>query len=255
MAIRYYLTIFPTESLVASGLDPMHFGAYMATGSKKGAFENIMFIEVEGGFDSTFDWEHAKEKCVPHEDGSPKNSVYLGIYKALENIPLDKFKSMYLTTRDGRTLELPKDDVLNLPSPKAFYVYQEISPIQPLVVSTKDPSEFGKEITSGKESIWVPKLIFADLKVIDFDNPETTGNIGASYDHNIEHLKDCIQEVTENSKLAKTVERSHISSFSYQIINHGVFIVSKNGMISYKMKTMEEIRQHYYDWGRSAMIL
>ena len=37
MAVHYYLSVFPMEALIASQLDPMHFGAYMATGSKKGS--------------------------------------------------------------------------------------------------------------------------------------------------------------------------------------------------------------------------
>ena len=35
MSLHYYLSIFPTEALIASELEPDQFGAYMATGSKK----------------------------------------------------------------------------------------------------------------------------------------------------------------------------------------------------------------------------
>ena len=66
MAIHYYLSVFPMEALIASQLDPTQFGSYMATGSKKGSKEQIIFIEVEGGFGTDFDWKDAEARCVPH---------------------------------------------------------------------------------------------------------------------------------------------------------------------------------------------
>ena len=62
MSLNYYLSVFPTEALIASELGPDQFGAYMATGSKKGSAEQIIFFDLEGDFDSVFDWDYAKEK-------------------------------------------------------------------------------------------------------------------------------------------------------------------------------------------------
>ena len=107
----------------------------------------------------------------------------------------------------------------------------------------------------------MPSLVFTDLKVIDFENPEHTGNIGNLYDRNIEHLKACIAEVTNASALGskpkpiKTIDRSHYGSFSYQIIDHGIYVGNRSGMIMYRMKSLEELRQNHYDWARSALII
>ena len=89
MSIRYYLSVFPTEALIASMLDPVQFGAYRATGSKRGSSEQIIFIGITGEFGDAFDWEYARAQCVPHANGDPKHSVYLSIYRTLERIPLD----------------------------------------------------------------------------------------------------------------------------------------------------------------------
>ncbi len=111
MKIHYYLTLFPVEALIASQLTPVQFGSYMATGSKKGSFENIIFIELTGEFGDYFDWKYAHEKCVPHGNGNPKNSLYLSVYRTLEHIPFSVMDTLYLTTRDGRTLPLEKSEL------------------------------------------------------------------------------------------------------------------------------------------------
>jgi hypothetical protein len=105
--------------------------------------------------------------------------------------------------------------------------------------------------------VGVPKIAYADLKVVNFDNLEDTGNIGGIYDRNIDHLKDCILAVTSNDsvKKVKNVERSHVESFSYQIINQGVYVSDGKDLVMYKMPTTDEIRREHYDFGRSAMIL
>ncbi|ADN02982.1 hypothetical protein [Spirochaeta thermophila] len=253
--VRYYLSIFPTEGLIASQLSPEDFGAYMATGTRKGAYEGIMFIEVEGGFGSFFDWEYARTRCVPHPDGEPKHSVYLGVYRVLEHIPLENLKELYLTTRDGRTLKLEQAPY-RPGAPRSYYLYQELCPITPLVVSSLPPRDFAAKISDGSSKIYVPTIAFADIKTIDFDHPEETGNIGAIYDRNIEHLEDCIRTVVENKeKPTKTIERSHIGSFSYQIINTGVYVGNKDGIVFYPMKSMDELRRHHYDWAKSALII
>ncbi len=251
----YYLSVYPVEALIASQLPPEEFGRYMAIGKKYGSHEKIMFIEVEGGFGKYFDWKYADQQCVPHEDGSPKNSVWLGVYRVLEHVPVSVMKSLYLVTPDGRTLELPREDYSGDGDRREFYVYQELCPITPLVASRLTPKEFCAHLTDGSNKIWVPQVVFSDLKVIDFENPAATGNIGPTYDRNLNHLRECVKAVTGGSaKPNKNVERS-MMSFSYQIINSGVYVGSTNEMVFYRMKNLDEIRRENYGWGRSAMLL
>ncbi|MFQ3621222.1 MAG: hypothetical protein SNJ78_09815, partial [Spirochaetales bacterium] len=253
--IHYYLTLFPVEALISSQLAPHAFGSYMATGSKKGSFENIIFIEVEGEFGNQFDWQYAKERCVPHPDGRPKNSLYLSVYRTLENIPLSVMRSLFLTTRDGRSLELTGEELKEHPPKRTVWVYQELCPIRPLAVSTLDPLEFSQYMADPSNKTWVPKIVFADLKVINFSNSDT-GSIGPAYDRNLEHLQDCIREVTEQKqKPNKIVDRSNVDRFSYQIIQDGIYVGDKEKVLFYRMKSLTELRQYHYDWARSAMIL
>ncbi|MFP4383200.1 MAG: hypothetical protein ACLFST_09455 [Spirochaetia bacterium] len=253
--IHYYLSVFPVEAFIASELDPENFGTYMATGSKIGSLERIIFIETEGGFGDHFDWRYAEKRCVSHPDGKPKHSVYLSVYRALEHIPLKAMKNIYLTTKDGRTLELESVKEASAPNHNEYYIYQELSPMNPLVVSTLKPEDFGNFVTSGKSKIFAPKLIFTDLKIIDFDNMEASGNIGHTYDKNLEHLKSCINAVVNKEKQTKTIERSHIESFSYQSIARGIYVCDDESMLTYPMKSKEELNTRHFEWAKSALIV
>jgi hypothetical protein len=255
MQIHYYLTLFPIEGLVSSQLEPEKFGSYMATGSKKGSYENIVFIEIDGGFGEVFDWAYAERKCVPHRNGDPKNSLYLSVYRTLENVPLSAMRSLYLATRDGRTLELMRSELKDHPEKQDFWVYQELCPLRPLAVSALDPIDFSSYMCDATTKTWVPKIMFTDLKIFDFSS-ENTGSIGPAYDRNLTHLKDCIKDVTElKGKPNKIVDRSNVDRFSYQIIDQGLYIGEGSSVLMYRMKTAEELRRNNYDWGRSAMIL
>ncbi len=253
--IHYYLTLFPTESLIASMLDADKFGAYMTTSSKRGSHERLIFIEVDGGFSADFDWDYAKERCIPHRNGEPKHSVYLSIYRVLEKVPFSALGNLYLTTPDGRTIGLAKSPFPSDRPGKPYHVYQELCPVQPLVVSSLAPAAFGEYIVKGESKISLPAICYCDLKVIDLDDLEHTGHIGPMYDHNLGHLIECIAAVTERGKVTKTLDRTFAGNFRFQIVKDGFALVNTKEKAWYPMPSEEELTTKYYDWSRSAMII
>ena len=256
METRFYLSIFPQEALIASQLTPEKFGQYMSTGRKNGSYEKMIFIEIEGGSGSYFDWKHAAENCVEHEDGEPKHSLWMSVYRVLEHVPLSALKELYMVTDDGRSLAIAPRPYSAGGKDLPFWVYQELCPVRPLVVSAYNPSQFSQHMTHKDVKVAVPKIAFADLKVIDFDNLEDTGNVGRTYDTNLAHLKDCIRSVTSAQvKKVKNVERSRTESFGYQTVKSGVYIGDGTDVIEYPMPSIDQIRQNHFDWGRSAMVL
>jgi hypothetical protein len=111
-------------------------------------------------------------------------------------------------------------------------------------------------MTDQCNKIWVPQIVFADMKMIDFSDLEHSGNIGSIYDDEINHLKDCLDVLdSEKDKVNKTLERSHVDSFTYQAIKTGVYVADRERMIFYPMKSFEELRDHHYYWAESAMII
>lgn len=255
MEVHYYLSVNPLEALIASQLDPVQFGQYMSTGKKNGSYERIMFAEVEGDFGNDFDWAYAKERTVPHEDGAPKHSVWLSVYRSLEHLDFSSLKALYLTTKDGRSLEIKPQEFDTSLTPGDYFIYQELCPITPLVVSRLNPMEFSEYMTDTSNKVHVPKLVFADLKTVDPDDYENTGNIGGAYDRNLDHLRDCIRDVTtQKDKPNKNVERS-VEGFSYAMINHGIYFGEGTHVVYFPMPSQEDLRSTHYDWARSANIL
>ena len=254
--IRYYLTLSPVEALIVSQLTPEEFGCYMAVGSRKGSAEQLIFIEVEEGFGDFFDWDFAKEKCVPHPNGDPKSSLYMSIYRVLENVPLQHMKSLYLTTQDGRTLELPKSEYVPKPDWKGCALYKELCPVIPLVASPLSPGEFAKYLVNDTHKVQVPAIVFADIKILDQDKLRDSGNVGTVSKLALDHIHDCIGQVAlSGGKLSKTVDRSFITKFTYQTIASGIYAADSTGIVFYPMPDVETLKQENYDWGRSAYII
>jgi hypothetical protein len=228
----------------------------MSTGRKNGSYEKIIFIEIEGGKGSYFDWKHAKENCVRHEDGEPKHSLWMSVYRTLEHVPLEAMKEMYLVTNDGRTLKVEPRQYQDDTQGRSYWMYQELCPVNPLVVSTYPPNVFSEHMTYKDVKVAVPKIAFADLKVIDLNNLEDTGNVGKTYDTNLQHLRDCINSVTgDEVKKVKNVERARTESFGYQTIDRGIYIGEGKNVVEYRLPSIDEIRMNHFDWGKSAMVL
>lgn len=253
--IYYYMALFPTEALIASMLAPEQFGSYMATGYKSGSHEQLIFAEIEGEFGTEFDWDYAKEKTVPHEDGKPKYSVYLSIYRVLERVPLSKMKKLYLTTSDGRTLGLEKSEFPKFEGKKPYYLYQDLCPVNPLVISAFEPKAFGEYMVNKNVKISLPALFFCDMKVVDMNNLEHSGHIGPIYDRNLGHLNECIKSVTVRGKETKMIERTFAGKFTFQIVDQGFALFNADEKVWYQMPTKEEFETKYYYWASSAMII
>lgn len=259
MSVHYYLSIFPIEALVASELDPGTFSVYMATASHKGSSEPHVFIELQAtqGLSEVFDLTYAEKKCAASGEDRKKNSVYLSIYRTLEQVPLANMGNLYLVTRDGRWLVLEPEFLQGSPpQTKEFYLYQEMCPVRPVVVTTLGPPQFCDYMTSDETKIHVPRVVIADLRVIDFENLDDAGNIGNLYYQNLTHLKDCVLSVTtKRNKLAKTLDRARVESFTYQLIDTGIYVGDPEGVLYYRMKSARELNMHHHAWARSAMIL
>jgi hypothetical protein len=254
--IYYYVVFSPIEAFIASQLEPKQFGMYMARGSKKGSAEQLMFAEVEGEFGDYFDWDYAKTKCVTHSNGEVKHSLYLSIYRVIENIPLDAYKDVFLVNKDGRTLALKAEEYRTPRNWRGYGLYKEHCPVHPFIVSSLEPKALADYIINNREKkITVPAIIFNDVRIIDFDEKEDTGNIGSMYERDLDHLKDCIAAIQENSsKMTKTVDRSFDTKFTYQIIDTGIYIAKDKEILFYPMPSLEQLKEVDYDWGRSANI-
>lgn len=252
MSKYIYLTCTP-EALVASMLPPEGFGLYLSTGTKKRNKGQTIFFEVDlAQIENMVDMESLNKRCVAKEDGSPKSSVYLSVYRVLEMVPLSALKSLYLTTDHGCVLEL-KRVVYNKSreSVNALHLYQELCPVTPLVVSDMAPGAFLKKLTDGSTPISLPKLLFVELKLGELaSNP-----LGGSAEHlpypNIGHMRDCLEILKgEYEKHMKTVQRIFSGTLLYRTIETGFYVGSKDDLVFYPYPSMKELEDINYDFFR-----
>lgn len=255
MTVHLYVSLLP-EALIASMISPEEFGTYYAVGTRRKLHGQAIFLELDPSFrHSFFRIEEGLERCVPHSDGEPKKSVYISTYRVLEHIPLDAIQKLYLVTAYGETLGIDRSDTL--PEDDGdLHLYQEIAPVQPLVVSTLGPVPFYKFITQDPNSmIHLPAIAFADLRLGSLARDPEYGEVGElPYDY-IPHLRECLVELQEKTIETKMVDRVHPVEFPYRMIKTGIYIGNREELAYYPLPSRDELRDKYYRWWRSANLI
>jgi hypothetical protein len=248
-----YLSVMP-EALIASMLPPAEFGAYQATGTKKSNRSQAMFFEVNAAqISNLIDMDYLGRRCVPKEDGKPKSSVYLSVYRVLESIPLSALKDLYLTTDHGLVLGLKKTAYdKSREKSKDLHLYQELCPVNPQVASSLSPLEFIKTLTDGSIQIRLPKLFLADLKLGELANNPLSGSAEHIPYETVPHLRDCLEILkTEEKKEMKTVQRFFTGSLLYRSVETGFYVGAKEEIWFYRFPAMAELENMNYEFFRA----
>ncbi|MBL7199833.1 MAG: hypothetical protein ISS56_06765 [Anaerolineae bacterium] len=254
METHLYLSMMP-EALVASQLSPESFGTYYATGSEKKSRSQAMFFELDPDFRHPyFDIDAGYKRLVPHEDGTPKRSVYISVYRVLEHVPLSAIQKLYITTQDGRTLGLDASGT----TPECeggMHLYQEIAPVHPRVASTLCPEDFFELLNDpAKGMVTVPALCFVELTLGGLaDNPEFGSSQGLPYS-NMDHYRQCLLELRTKTVVVKMVDRIHRTAFHYRTVKSGFYLGNAGKMLFFLMPSQEVLRREHYQWWRSAQM-
>lgn len=248
---RLYLSLIP-QALVASMLSPQEFGHYYATGKQAHTQGEAIFFEVDPGFRSSdFPFDIIAERCVPGPNGEPKQSLYLGIYRVLSRIPVSALGNLYLVTSDGQTLELPRG-----PQPESgagqLHLYQEFCPISPMVASRLAPREFCQFITDTSQPIHVPRIVFSELRLNDLASDPVSGDAHDLPYHNMQHLRDCLQQISTTRKESKLVAKEMSEGVLYRMVKNGFYVGDHCEFASYPFPAEEQLERQHRVWWRSA---
>jgi len=252
MAIHLYLSLVP-EALIASMLGPEEFGTYYAVGSAKKSRRQAMFFEIDPNYrHPEFKIDEAYARCVPHDDGSLKASVYVSVYRVLEHIDFNAIMHLYLSTMDGQTLELsPSNQIPN--GGNQLHLYQELVPVTALVASRLKPLDFIEEIVRNPNSVLrLPAVVFTELQLGELAKDPEMGLAGKLSYSNLDHLRQCLTEVKTKFIATKMVDRIHSPSVQYRTIKNGIFVGNQTQLRYFAMPSPEEIRSNNYRWFRSA---
>jgi hypothetical protein len=251
MTIHLYMLCYRSEALVASQLDPLAFGRYMSIGAQKHTRGNVMFFEINRELRSPYlRLDDLEQRCVAHEDGSPKRSKYLSIYRVMEHIPLADYQTLYLSTADGRVMGLDVTPFDEKDINAHIHLYQELCPVSPLVISALSPSSFVTFMTNPAQPLHVPRICFADLLL---DRDESGHLAGYLPYHDPSHILDCIIEVQRGSdKPTKTISRYPVHHGFFRTIHRGFFIGDPNGVKYYRFPDRRVLEVDHAKWWRSA---
>lgn len=252
MTVHFYLSLLP-EALIVSMLTPEEFGTYYAVGSAKKSRGQAMFFEVDPNFRHPyFKIDDAVARCVPHDDGTPKRSIYVSVYRVLEHMDINALQELYLTTQDGRTLGLKSSTELPT-SVEGLHLYQEIAPVTPLVASRLDPLAFYDLIVNTPASlITVPAICFVELRLGELATDPEMGLLEDLPYGNSDHLRQCLTDVKTKYISTKMVDRVHSAVFAYRAVKNGIFVGSQTNLRYFPMPTPEALRAENYRWWRSA---
>ena len=246
-----YLSLTP-ESLVASHLPPNEFGNYLATGTRKRLRGQAIFLELNPAKLPDLPVDYLNERLVPYADGEPKRSVYLSIYRVLENTPLEAMKNLFLVTDDGKVLEL-KSIPFPLDKQEIIHLYQQFNPISTRVASKLSPPEFIAFLTDIKKPVSAPSIFMVELKLNKLARHPEAPIHDLPYP-NPDHLKDCLTVLMlSEHRLTKTVIRQFKGELSYRTIKTGFFVGNQDDYLYYAFPSIDELEGLYYSWWRSAL--
>jgi hypothetical protein len=251
MINHFYLVVTP-ESLIVSHLDPLNFGNYLAVGTKKSLRSQAVFFEVNPD-KCNLPEDYIHRRMVPYQDGEPKRSVYLSIYRVFEQIPLAALLDLYVVTDDGKVLELKQGKYESV-NTNEIHLYQQFNPITTRVASKLSPNEFILLLTDTSKLVSAPKICFVELQLNELATNPTAPLNNLPY-RNPNHLRECLIKLQESSeRLTKTVSRFLQNELSYRTIKDGFFIGEGQNYLFYPFPAVEELENKYFSWWRSALV-
>jgi hypothetical protein len=252
MTVHLYFSLIP-EALIASMLTPEQFGQYYATGHKFKSKGQAIFFEIDPAFrHEFFNIDEGVSLCTAHPDGTPKNSVYISVYRVLEHIPVSALGKLYLTTAYGHTLGLSQGPIVPREAP-TLHMYQDLAPINSLVVSTFDSVDYYGGVTKQPAKfIRFPGLCFVELGLGALAADPENGAMGDLPYSFMHHLREALLVLDPKAKQTKLVHRVHSLEFPYRMVKSGFYIGNGPDLMFYPMPSHDALRREYNQWWRSA---
>ncbi|HKK18488.1 MAG TPA: hypothetical protein VJ952_07380 [Opitutales bacterium] len=253
MSEKYLYLSFTPEALIFSMLPPQSFGKYLAIGDKKQSSSHAIFLEVDPEIEiEGMKIGTARERCVNHSDGTARRSAYVSIYRVLERVPLSALGDLHLATKDGLVLTLTKSEYSPAANQKRF-LYQEVCPVSPRVVTTLEPLEFCRYVTNVENPLYIPKIAFADMKLGELAEDPEGGAVSNLPYPSINHLRSCLASLdAKPGKKTKIERRGMRPDIIFYMVQNGFYIGDQEDFLFYRMPDEELLLGQHNRWWNSA---
>lgn len=253
-----YAIMWPNKALVASMLAPDEFGKHYTIGSSRYFQGQVLFVEIDPEFrHDYFPIDKILEEVKPKPDGSPKRTKFISSYRVLEHLDFSAFGSLYVTSVEGKVLELKQAPYQKANDPGYIRVYQEICPLNAIVLTYLTPRKFGSFITDPDQPKMAPKLMFTqiDLNIDEFlqnleKNPFHGSPIPNIHPHK---LREQIKELKGNPhKQIKGISLdSAFGRISFLRLRTGFWFAFRDELVFYPIPSLEELERDHFHWLRS----
>lgn len=256
-----YAIMWPNHALVASNLGPNEFGKHYTIGSSRYFHGQVVFAEIDSEYrHDYFEIDRYMSEVVPKPDGSPKRTKFISTYRVLEHLEMTAFRDLHITSVEGRVLSLEQAPYERQHGPGFIRTYQEICPLNAIVLSYMTPPEFGKYITDPHQAKSAPKLFFTQID-LDIDkylstlesNPFLSSPIPNVHP---QKLRDQILEFRGNpgKKIKGISLDSAFGRLSFLSLRSGFWIAGGEELIYWPIPDLATLEREHYDWLRSSHV-
>jgi hypothetical protein len=253
---RLYAILHPSPALVASQLEPDRFARHYLAGSFRHYSGKVIFARVDPTFrHSFFPIDEALEVVHPHEDGRPKATKFISVYRVLEHLDFQKLEQLYLTTPEGVVMTLDPSDDVPVRSTGKLRIFAEINPVRMLVITRMNFMDFGDLATNPSVLRSVPALAYTQLEfdaetfLNDFElNPMLPSPLPRVHPSK---LRDAINDLLNRpAKQTKgLLLDSNFDTIPYKLVRHGFMFAGHHEYRFFRMPPVQEIeRTNYKFW-------
>jgi hypothetical protein len=255
-ATHLYVVLHPSPALIASQLEPERFARHYLAGSIRHYSGKVVFGEMDPSFRHPyFHIDEYLAEVKEHEDGRPKATKFISVYRILEHLDFSLILNLYLTTPEGAVLKLHPDDGVQTREPGLLRVFAEINPVRMMVITTMNFLEFGDLVTSPTILRSLPAMLYTQLEfdaesfLSDFKNnpvlPSPLPKVHPS------KLRDAIHELKSTSKKGTKglLLDSSFDTIPYKMVRHGFMFARHGENRFFRMPPIGEIeRDNYKFW-------
>ena len=244
---RLYMVLYPNSALIASQYSPERFARHYTSGSSRHYSGKVIFAEIDPEYrNDYFGIDAVMKELKPHSDGRPKATKFIASYRVLEHVDFSAIGNLFISTEEGHSIGMERGD-LDIAHEEGIRIYAEISPMRMLVMSKRDPREFGAYITNPQNHKSAPRQFYTqlDIDIVEFlaefeKNPFKPSPVPSLHPSTI---RDGFHELMarpgkHNKGLALD---SNLDTISYRLLKHGFIFSAKDESIFYPLPSHGEI--------------
>lgn len=256
--LRLYAILHPSPALVASQMVPERFAQHYLAGSFRHYSGKVVFARLDPTFrDPYFLIDEALEAVQPHEDGRPKATKFISVYRVLEHLDFQKIERLYLSTPEGAVLELQPNDDVQTREQGRLRIFAEINPVRMLVLTRMNFLEFGDLATNLSVLRSVPALVYTQLEfdaeafLNDFEiNPMLPSPLPKVHPSK---LRDAIIDLKQrpNKPTKGLLLDSSFDSIPYKLVRHGFMFARHNEYRFFRLPSVKEIEKANYKFWKA----